>query len=143
MVSVSVEQLHDIDDEGATREGIRWWSKDGSYEVRARRRRGGRPDVAVARLPRSPRDAFEQLWSEVYGPGAGREPVGLAGGVHAGGGRAMIDEGSGAGGGGGLRRRGYDALDDGECGQRGGCVRARRSSAGRWGRDAPRAARGA
>jgi len=71
VVSVGVERLHDIDDEGATREGIRWWSKDGALRKYAPADdEGDGPMWPWRDCPRSPREAFERLWTEVYGPGA-------------------------------------------------------------------------
>ena len=71
VVSVGVERLHDIDDEGATREGIQWWSKDGALRKYAPADdEGDGPMWPWRDCPRSPRDAFARLWSEVYGAGA-------------------------------------------------------------------------
>ena len=71
VVSVGVERLHDIDDEGATREGIQWWSKDGALRKYAPADdEGDGPMWPWRDCPRSPREAFERLWTEVYGPGA-------------------------------------------------------------------------
>lgn len=68
VVSVGVERLHDIDDEGATREGIQWWSKDGALRKYAPADdEGDGPMWPWRDCPRSPREAFERLWTEVYG----------------------------------------------------------------------------
>lgn len=68
VVSVGVERLHDIDDEGATCEGIRWWSKDGSLRKYAPADdEGDGPMWPWRDCPRSPRDAFERLWTEING----------------------------------------------------------------------------
>lgn len=68
VVSVSVERLHDITDEDATREGIQWWSKDGTLRKYAPADdEGDGPMWPWRDCPRSPRDAFARLWSEVYG----------------------------------------------------------------------------
>ena len=68
VVSVGVERVQDIDDEGATREGIQWWSKDGALRKHAPADdEGDGPMWPWRDCPRSPRDAFARLWSEVYG----------------------------------------------------------------------------
>lgn len=68
VVSVGVERVQDIDDEGATREGIQWWSKDGALRKYAPADdEGDGPMWPWRDCPRSPREAFERLWTEVYG----------------------------------------------------------------------------
>lgn len=68
VVSVGVERLHDIADEDAMREGIGGWSKDGAlFKYAPADDEGDGPMWPWRDCPRTPRDAFARLWSEVYG----------------------------------------------------------------------------
>lgn len=68
VVSVRVERLHAIDDADAEREGIRGWSKDRAlWKYAPADDEGDGPCWPWVDCPRSPRAAFERLWTEING----------------------------------------------------------------------------
>ena len=65
---VRVERLHAITDDEAVREGVQWWSKDGTLRKYAPADdEGDGPMWPWRDCPRSPREAFERLWCEING----------------------------------------------------------------------------
>lgn len=68
VVSVRVERLHDITDAEAELEGIGGWSKDGVlFKYGPADAEGDGPIWPWVDCPRTPRDAFERLWTEING----------------------------------------------------------------------------
>jgi hypothetical protein len=68
VTSLAVERVQSITDEGAMREGMIGWTKDGAlYKYAPPDGEGDGPMWPWVDCPRTPRDAFERLWGEING----------------------------------------------------------------------------